>query len=211
MRTLLAFGDSNTHGTVPLPARGAMERYGPEIRWPTVMAQGLADDWHLVEEGLPGRTTQFGDPVMGSHMDGQEGLKIALASHRPVSLLLIMLGTNDLKRRFDPSASRITAGVSGLLDLALHADMAAQHPGMEVLVICPPAVKELGPIRGDFNGAGLHGPKLAAAYADLAQARGVHFFDAGMVIETSDVDGVHFEPDAHKTLGAALAGVVAKL
>ena len=211
MRTLLAFGDSNTHGTVPMPARGSMERYGPEIRWPTMMAKGLAETWHLVEEGLPGRTTQFADPVMGSHMNGQEGLKIALASHRPVSLLLIMLGTNDLKRRFEPSVSRITAGVSGLLDLALHPDMAVQHPWMQVLLISPPAVKELGPIRGDFNGAGLHGPKLAAAYAALAEARGVEFFDAGSVIETSDVDGVHFLPDAHQTLGAAIADVVKQL
>ncbi|TNF21889.1 MAG: lipolytic enzyme, G-D-S-L [Rhodobacteraceae bacterium] len=206
--TLLAFGDSNTHGTVPMKMRGDVARYGPEIRWPRVMAAGLGAGWHLVEEGLPGRTTQWDDPVMGAHMNGQEGLKIALASHRPVALLTIMLGTNDLKTRFQPSVSRIAAGVAGLLDLALHRDIAALHPGMKVLVICPPAVREVGPIRGEFIGAADHGPGLAPALAALAEARGVAFFDAGSVIATSAVDGVHFEPEAHRVLGEALAGVI---
>lgn len=207
-RTLLTFGDSNTHGTAPMKARGDVGRFGPETRWPRVTASALGAGWHLVEEGLPGRTTQWDDPVMGAHMNGQEGLKIALASHRPVALLAIMLGTNDLKTRFQPSAARIAAGVAGLLDLALHRDIAPLHPGMTVLVICPPAVREVGPIRGEFIGAQAHGPGLAPALATLAEARGVAFFDAGAVIETSEVDGVHFDPEAHQVLGEALARVI---
>lgn len=207
-RTLLTFGDSNTHGTAPMKARGDVGRFGPETRWPRVMASALGAGWHLVEEGLPGRTTQWADPVMGAHMNGQEGLKIALASHRPVTLLAIMLGTNDLKTRFEPSVARITAGVAGLLDLALHRDIAPLHPGMKVLVICPPSVKEVGPIRSEFIGAGAHGSGLAPALAALAEAREVAFFDAGSVIETSEADGVHFDPEAHQVLGEALAHVI---
>lgn len=207
-RTLLTFGDSNTHGTAPIKAPGATDRFGPETRWPTVMAAALGAGWHLVEEGLPGRTTQWDDPIMGAHMNGFQGLKIALASHRPVSVLTVMLGTNDLKTRFQPSPERIAAGLAGLLDHALHRDVAPLHPGMKVLVICPPPVKEVGPIRGEFSGAAAHGPGLAPALASLAEARGVAFFDAGSVIETSGVDGVHFEPEAHQALGEALARVI---
>lgn len=207
-QTLLTFGDSNTHGSAPIRVPGEGERYGPEIRWPRVMASRLGAGWHLVEEGLPGRTTQWDDPVMGGHMNGFAGLKMALASHRPVSLLTIMLGTNDLKTRFQPTPARIAAGVAGLLDHALHRDVAPQHPGMQVLVICPPPVKEVGPIRSEFIGAAAQGPGLAPVLADLAEARGVAFFDAGSVIETSEVDGVHFDPEAHQVLGAALAEVI---
>ncbi|WP_417524573.1 SGNH/GDSL hydrolase family protein [Marinovum sp.] len=208
VRSILTFGDSNTHGTQPIVTLGEMRRFGSDIRWPRVMARALGPGWELVEEGLPGRTTQDADPVMGAHMNGQEGLKIALASHGPLDLLTIMLGTNDLKHRFAPTPERITAGLAGLLDIALHRDMAARHPGLRVLVICPPPVREVSPLRGDFHGAEAHGPALAEAYRALAAARGVGFFDAGSVIEVSETDGVHFEAPAHQALGAAVAEVV---
>ena len=72
-RTLLCFGDSNTHGTPPIVTRGeAYRRFGADTRWPRVAASMLPG-WEVVEEGLPGRTTQFSDPVMGAHMDDARG------------------------------------------------------------------------------------------------------------------------------------------
>lgn len=208
VRRVLTYGDSNTHGTMPIVTPGESRRFDAETRWPRVMARALGPGWELVEEGLPGRTTQDPDPVMGAHIAGRDGLKIALASHAPVDLLTIMLGTNDLKHRFAPTPARITAGLAALLDIALHRDMAPRHPGMQVLLICPPPVREVAPFRADFLGAEAHAAGLPAAMAALAEARGLAFFDAGRVIETSETDGVHFEPEAHRQLGAALAEVV---
>ena len=113
-RTLLVFGDSNSHGTPPIVTPGEYYRFDAAIRWPRVLARALGDDWCVVEEGLPGRTTQFDDPVMGAHMNGQTGLRIALESHGPLDLLVIMLGTNDAKTRFNPTPERIVAGLAGL-------------------------------------------------------------------------------------------------
>ena len=96
-KTILAFGDSNTHGTAPQATPGSFDRYPPEVRWPVVAHGALPDDWHLVEEGLPGRTTCFRDPLMGDHMEGWLGFKIALMTHAKVDLITIMLGTNDAK------------------------------------------------------------------------------------------------------------------
>jgi hypothetical protein len=78
---VLCFGDSNTHGSPPIVTRGeAYGRFGADARWPRV-AVSMLSGWEVVEEGLPGRTAQFPDPMMGAHMDGREGLKIALHSH----------------------------------------------------------------------------------------------------------------------------------
>jgi lysophospholipase L1-like esterase len=126
-------------------------------------------------------------------------------------VLTIMLGTNDLKTRFAPSVDRITGGAAGLLDIALSEPMQTRNGGFRVLLICPPPVVETGPIRDQFWGAETVGPHLAASFRALAAARGVGFFDAGSVIEVSKQDGIHFEPDAHRMLGAALAEVIAKL
>lgn len=210
-RTLLCFGDSNTHGTPPITVRGAPYcRFGADTRWPCVAGSMLAD-WKVVEEGLPGRTAQFPDPVMGVHMDGREGLKIALQSHGPIDALAIMLGTNDTKTRFGATPEKITAGIAGLLDIALGVEMQQRHGGFQILVICPPLVIEQGPICSEFVGAHAVSLQLPALYAALAEARGVGFLDAGSIIQVSPVDGIHLEPDAHRRLGAAVAEAVGRL
>ena len=210
-RTLLTYGDSNTHGTLPIVTPGIYRRHGPEDRWPTVALAALGAGWTLIEEGLPGRTTGMDDPVMGAHMNGQTGLRIALESHGPVDVLTIMLGTNDLKTRFSPSVARIMGGAAGLLDIALSEPMQTRHGGFRVLLICPPPVVETGPIRDQFWGAEAVGPQLADAYKALTASRGVGFFDAGTVIGVSAQDGIHYEADAHRALGLALSEAIATL
>ncbi|MDO8882614.1 MAG: SGNH/GDSL hydrolase family protein [Pseudotabrizicola sp.] len=208
MPYLLTFGDSNTHGTPPIVTRGEYHRFGPALRWPQVCWRDLGVGWELAEEGLPGRTAQFPDPVMGAHMNGQDGLKIALQSHGPVDVLTIMLGTNDVKARFSATPEAVTAGIAGLVDVAQSLEMQARHGGFKVLLICPPPVLEVGPISGEFLGGAARSQGLAARYRELAIARGIGFLDAGEIIAVSPQDGIHFEPQAHTTLGLAVAGVI---
>jgi lysophospholipase L1-like esterase len=211
MPFLLTFGDSNTHGTPPITQRGVYARFDATIRWPQVCHRALGTGWELAEEGLPGRTAQFPDLVMGAHMNGQDGLKIALQSHGPVDVLTIMLGTNDVKTRFSATPEMVTAGIAGLVDLALSLEMQGRHGGFKVLLICPPPVVETGPIAGEFLGAAARSAGLAARYQALAHARGIGVFDAGSVIAVSAQDGIHFDPPAHQALGRAVADAVRAL
>lgn len=210
MTVLLTFGDSNTHGTPPIEQMGVYDRFDAATRWSTRAAAELG--WELAEEGLPGRTAQFDDPVMGSHMNGQVGLKIALCSHGPIDLLTIMLGTNDVKARFCATPEMITGGIASLLDIAQGVEMQTRHGGFQILLICPPPVVEVGPIRAEFYGGAVKSQGLPAQYAALAQARGVGFMDAGQVIEVSLIDGVHYDAAAHGVLAGtvvtALRGMV---
>ncbi|KNG93499.1 SGNH/GDSL hydrolase family protein [Pseudaestuariivita atlantica] len=212
MRTILTFGDSNTHGSRPTPPDGrSVGRYGPSKRWPTVMAADLAGDWHLVEEGLPGRTTQYEDPGMPANMDGHAGLLMALKSHAPVDVLTIMLGTNDLKTRFAATPMTIAGGIAGMLDLAQSPEMAEAHPALRILLICPPPIREIGVFANQFIGGEGTSLQLRDMLATLANARDVAYLDAGSVIRVSDVDGIHFDPDAHRALGRAVAAKVSTL
>ncbi|ROU02880.1 SGNH/GDSL hydrolase family protein [Histidinibacterium lentulum] len=211
MPVLLAFGDSNTHGTLPMSGRGDLGRLGPADRWPGVCAAALGPDWTVIEEGLPGRTSQFEDPVMGVHMNGRTGLRIALDCHRPLDVLVIMLGTNDLKSRFQPGVGRIAAGLAGLLDMALSDETQEKHDGLRVLLVCPPPVREVGALRGEFLGAEEAAQGLAEQLDRLASGRGCGFLDAGGVIEVSEVDGIHFGAEAHGRLGRAIAEAVQRL
>lgn len=204
MTTLLAFGDSNTHGTPPIETRGLYRRYPPGIRWPTLAAATLG--WDLVEEALPGRTAQFDDPVMDGIMNGWPALRQALQSHGPIDWLTIMLGTNDSKTRFGAEAPQIAAGIAGLLDLALGDEMQTRHGGFRVLLIAPVPVEERGVLAGEFFGAPAKSRALAPLLAGLARHRGLRFLDAGQHATVSPVDGVHLTPEGHEALAKAVAG-----
>ncbi len=206
MTTLLTFGDSNTHGTPPIEVRGLYRRYGPGVRWPTLAAAALG--WDLVEEGLPGRTAQFDDPVMDGLMNGWPALRQALQSHGPIDVLTIMLGTNETKTRFGAEAPQIAAGIAGLVDLALGDEMQTRHGGFRVLLIAPVPVEVAGVLAGEFLGAPAKSRALAPLLADLARHRGIGFLDAGLHAEVSPIDGVHLTPEGHASLAKAVVGAL---
>jgi lysophospholipase L1-like esterase len=209
MTLVMTYGDSNTHGTPPIVDLTKYGRFGPDIRWPTRMARDLGVD--LIEEGLPGRTTRYDDPIMGAHMNGQQGLKIALESHGPIDVLVIMLGTNDVKARFTATPAEVQGGISSLLDIAQHRTWQDRHGGFKILLVCPAPVVEVGPIKDEFYGAAARSAALPALYRDLAASRGVAFMDAGQHIAVSPLDGVHFDEAAHASLARAVAGAVKPL
>ena len=210
-KTVLTFGDSNTYGTPPAHARGEFNRFGPGIRWPTVMQSALGPDWALVEDGLPGRTTNKADPVMGAHMDGQLGLRIALESQGPIDLLVIMLGTNDLKTHHGAGVDQVVAGLAGLLGIARSEPYQLRHGGFDILLISPPSVLEQGTFRDGLLGATTKSRDLPFAIAQLADHWGLPFMDAGMHIQPSPIDGLHFAAEDHVTLGRAVAAKIAAL
>jgi lysophospholipase L1-like esterase len=203
MPVILCFGDSNTHGTPPIVDLAKYDRFGPGVRWPSIVGAALGCE--VVEEGLPGRTTMFDDPIMGAQMNGQSGLKIALESHGPIDVLVIMLGTNDVKARFTSTPEAVVGGVASLLDIAQHRVMQERHGGFRILLICPAPVVEVGPIRGEFYGGAVRSAALPVLYHALAASRGVDYLDAGAVIAVSPLDGVHFDAAEHGKLAVAVA------
>jgi lysophospholipase L1-like esterase len=190
-RTVLCFGDSNTFGSIPGVAGG---RYDWEIRWPGVLARELGDGWRVVEEGLPGRTTVFDDPLE-PYRRGADYLPPCLDSHAPLDVVVIFLGTNDLKARLEAGASDIAAGLGVLARTAL----ARAH----VLLLGLP---RLGPrLPSDFVGAEEKAGELPRYTAEQAAAVGAGFLDLSGIAAYSAIDGFHLEPDGHAAIAHAVA------
>jgi lysophospholipase L1-like esterase len=200
MKTVLCYGDSNTWGAVP----ASTARHEPSQRWPNVLQQALGGDWQVVSEGLPGRTTVHDDPVEGGHLSGFAYLRPCLESHRPLDLVILMLGTNDFKRRFGLEAEDIAQGVKRLVMEAARLDVyGGKQP--RIFVVCPPAVDVLGAAATMFEGADRKSRQLAPLVAEVARACGAGFLDAGAVVRSSPIDGFHLDPDAQVALGQAIA------
>ena len=204
-KTLLAFGDSNTFGIGPMESRtGPSPRFPKGTRWPTVVAARTG--WDVIEAGVPGRTANAQtDVVMGDYVKGPIGLRIALNSCGPIDVLSIMLGTNDQKAQFGLSPEGIAAAISGLLSIAKSEEVQDKHGGFDILLICPPAVREIGALREEFFGAEAKSAALPALLADLADNWDIDYFDANTVISVSKSEGVHFEAEDHIKLGQAVA------
>ena len=191
-RTVLCFGDSNTYGSIPGVAGG---RYAWEIRWPGVLARVLGDGWHVIEEGLPGRTTVFDDPLV-PHRRGADYLPPCLASHTPLDVVVIFLGTNDLKARFAAGPTDIAGGLGVLAEAAL-----ASTPRVLLLGL-PRLGAELS---AEFAGAAEKAAGLPQCTAEEATAVGADFADLSDVATYSAVDGFHLDPDGHAVIGRAVA------
>ena len=206
MKTILCYGDSNTWGYNPTDAG----RYPLDVRWTGVLARELGDGYQVIEEGLNGRTTVWDDPIEG-YKNGYDYLIPCLETHRPIDLVVLMLGTNDLKVRFSVSAYDIANSVGVLVDVIQKSAAGPNGGAPQVLLMAPPPVARLTESAEMFEGAAAKSKKLGEHYRRVAAERGCAFLDAGSVIVSSDVDGIHFDPPEHGKLGRAVAERVKEL
>lgn len=207
-RTVLCFGDSNTHGTKAMAGLGEQGRFGPDERWPGVMGRALGPGWQVIEEGHPGRTTVHADPIEGAHKNGLAVLPALLESHRPIDLVIVMLGTNDLKQRFAVGAFDIALSVARICE-AIGASIAG--PGgraPSVLAVAPVPIEERGCLAEMFAGGAATGQALAGHMRSLVNGP---VFDAGSVAKVDPLDGVHLDAGAHDAIGRAIAAEVQRL
>lgn len=204
-RTIVCFGDSNTYGTAP-DGSGRLAR---DVRWPGVMRAALGADFEVIEEGLGGRTTVWESPIAPGR-NGLPYLTPCLLSHAPVDLIIIMLGTNDLKRAYGLSAAEISGGASVAVDVARSTLSGPEGAPPRVLLVSPVPLSEAtdeGEQWG-FGDSRAESERLAGMYQLVARRRDVGFFDAGSVARVSPDDGVHLDAGAHASLGAAMADAV---
>jgi lysophospholipase L1-like esterase len=206
-RTVLCFGDSNTHGTIPMETLNDIGRFPRDVRWTGQLA-GLLPGWHVIEEGQPGRTTLHDDPVEGPHRNGLTVLPAILESHRPIDAVILMLGTNDLKGRFSNSPTDIALSIEKLV-LTIRASLTG--PGLTapgVLLVAPPPIREVAPLGEIFWGGEAKSQHLGARIAQSARRVSVPFLDAGTLVKVSDVDGIHYDAHEQTVLAQAFAEAV---
>ena len=206
MKTILCYGDSNTWGYDP----AIQDRFPLERRWPGVLAQELGAGYRVVEEGLGGRTTVWDDPIEG-YKNGREYLIPCLETHKPIDLITILLGTNDLKKRFSVSAYDVAASVGVLIDVVQKSAAGIGGRAPEILLMAPPPFSRLSEFAEMFEGGVEKSMKFSEHYKRIAEQFKCHFMDTGQVIVSSDLDGIHFEADQHRKLGQAVASRVREI
>lgn len=196
---------------MPMTSLSDARRFQISSRWPSIMAKALGEGWHVLAEGHPGRTSVHDDPIEGAHKNARRTLLAVLESHRPINLVIIMLGTNDLKSRFQVNALEIALGVEKLVHTVRTSSCGVDQGAPDVLVVAPPPLNNAGILMDFFEGGLEKSVDFAQAFAAMGERVGVPVWNAGSACSMSQVDGIHLDEDGHTELGLALATEVKKL
>ena len=214
---ILCYGDSNTWGCIgkwvdsPEPS----DRYDTDTRWTMVAQKNLGEKFHIIEEGLGGRSTIYPHPSE-PWKHGEPYLTPCLHTHRPLDLVVIMLGTNDLQLKKDITAEELPNGISRLVDIVQsYPKVGRGNVPPKVLIIAPIEVRPSAPegrtnVYAKFRceiGRELS-LMLPAVYEKVAREKGCYFLNAQDYAEPGPADGVHFDAQSHIRLGQAVANFI---
>ncbi len=207
MKRILCYGDSNTWGHTP----GTGARYPEGVRWTSILSQKLSDTCVVLEDGINGRTTVFDDYYLPCR-NGKSGLGYALLAHKPLDVLVLSLGTNDLKYVGALASSK---GVDQLLRLCSQASACFDNgsspvfaPDAKILVVSPirlhPEIAQRNPtssIAAKYE----ESIRFSACFREVARKWGAEFLDAAQVAEPSIADCIHMDASSHARLAEAIA------
>ncbi len=209
MKTILAYGDSLTFGANPTGG----PRHAHEDRWPTALERGLAGQARVIAEGLGGRTTVFDDFSSVADRNGARVLPTLLDSHKPLDLVIIMLGTNDLKVYLNGTAFGAAMGVKRLVQIIRQHPYDVGQPIPEVIIVAPPLTVETDHV--DLHP--MFAPRADEAklfdfyYSRIARDLGAGYFNAADVAVADKADGVHLDPANTRAIGEGLVPHVRKI
>ncbi len=196
VKTILCFGDSNTWGHIP----GSEEkRYSRDIRWTSLLQKYLGPSFEVISEGLPGRAIKSDKAKI--HKNGMSYVLPCLLSHMPVDTVILMLGTNDVKHKYELTAQDIAGNLEEKINVIKGVG------GINIIVICPPPVIQAQNGWHElFNMNTM--VELQKLYKEVAEKYNCRFINAGDYVSASPIDGIHLDVDAHRKLAEVLGGVL---
>lgn len=209
MKTILCYGDSNTWGYNP----DGSGRYPKHIRWTCVLQKELGDSFEVISEGLNGRTTVWNDPVRavsGEYRNGKKFLLPCLHTHKPIDLVILFLGSNDLKPRFNVTSMEIAQSVEMLVNIIKKSETGPKMSSPEILVIIPPPIlipeeaKHIDYLILEYEKTVEKSKQFPKAFMSVLNGK-CHLFDSSKYIKTSEIDGMHLDPESHAILGKEVA------
>ncbi len=207
MINILCYGDSNTYGYDPKTGG----RYPKDVRWTGVLQSLLGESFNVIEEGCNGRTTVFIDPEEGWKC-GLPYLKPCLNTHKPVDIICMMLGTNDLKTFYGASAADIANGAGKLVDTVFEFSKKKGLPMPVVILMSPPEIGEDiedSYFSYEFDRSAIERSReFPKEYRRVAEEKDCIFFDTAKYAKASKEDSLHLTAEGHRAIAEALAKVI---
>ena len=213
IKNCLIYGDSNTWGFDPKSAGSSFPMRIPRsLRWTTLLQDKLGSSSAVVVEALNARTTTFTDPSSpcdGEYdCNGRNMFTTILHSHKPLSLVVIALGTNDMKDKFNTSPHDIVSGIRCLVRDVRKASSIADKPDEipKILVLGPPIIytTPVSKIWGFVDGSTEKSKKVSSLLMSVSKDINVAYLSLASVATVSNTDGVHFDETTQELIANAV-------
>lgn len=200
---LLCFGDSNTYGYMP----GGIGRFDSETRYCGLLSHLLGDAWSISENDVVGRTACFTEKKRPGK-NGLDDIHLAVKKANP-DLILLMLGTNDVKSEFNANENILADNITYLAKKALES---AKELGKSprILLISPASISEdVFKYTDNYNAKSIRvSRKLSETYNKTAKDNNFLFLDANDYANVSPFDGEHLDKTGHHSLALAIYDLI---
>ena len=197
MKNILCFGDSNTWGYDP----ETQTRFSKNIRWTGVLQQLLGTNFNVIEEGLNGRTTNVNEKeehdlgYSRAYRSAMDLLSILIETNSPLDLIVVMLGTNDLKTNFNQSADMIAKNMRLVCESIISNDY---FQNKSIILVAPTHINENSPnLLDSFVGTTSASKSFSNSYKKISDDLGLFFLDASESVITNEIDGLHWDANQH--------------
>lgn len=209
--TVLCYGDSNTWGCI---SGSDHQRYGNEERWTKILAKMLGNNFEIIEEGLNSRTLLSNDTRPGKEgKNGYEYLIPCLDTHDPINLVVLMLGTNELKNAYNKEAEEIGKMLEEyFVKTILNRKSQFKETYPKLLIVVPPIVnenQEYCKAKNKYLGAMEKSKRLNNIYKEIAERYNCYFL-SNDGLETG-IDGVHLTKESHRKLAERLKQKISQI
>ena len=211
MKNILCFGDSNTWGYDP----ATQTRFSKDIRWTGVLQQLLGSKYNVIEEGLNGRTTNVNekqDHGLGyfrPFRSAMDLLSVLIETNSPLDLIIVMLGTNDLKTNFNQSSEMIAKNMRLVCESIIDNDY---FQSKSIILVSPTHINEESPnLLDSFIGTTQASQSFSNSYRKISDALNLHFVDASESVKTNKIDGLHWDSKQHSDFANSLFNKIIKV
>lgn len=209
VKRIVCFGDSNTWGS---NAENGM-RFSEEVRWPCLLQKFAGNDYQIIEEGLPGRTSVIDDPLF----DGLNGLNYllpCLKSHAPIETLIIMLGTNDTKERLHLTPYNIAQGITRLALRAEEILKEINGQSFNLFIVAPPPIgKEYANTMVSWSmgkDCDVKSEQFPGYLKEMLAEHAINFIDTKGIVSMNTIDYMHLDAEGHELLAKLIFNKIKK-
>lgn len=211
MKNILCFGDSNTWGYDP----STQTRFSKDIRWTGVLQQLLGSKYNIIEEGLNGRTTNVNekqDHGLGyfrPFRSAMDLLSVLIETNSPLDLIVVMLGTNDLKTNFNQSSEMIAKNMRLVCESIINNDY---FQSKSIILVSPTHINEESPnLLDSFIGTTQASQSFSNSYRKISDDLNLYFVDASESVKTNKIDGLHWDSKQHSDFANSLFNKIIKV
>lgn len=202
MKKVLCYGDSNTFGFNP--ADGS--RYQKTQRWSGMLVDLLGSQYRVIEEGCNNRTLYF-ENAAGLITSGCKYFTKCLKKYDNIDFVILALGLNDTQFLYNADESTFQKGLSALIS-----DSRKFFSSAQILVLAPSVIKKtiLNSFFAQmFDETSIEKSKIICdIYKKITDNQGCLFLDLNTIVTPSDIDGLHYDIDAHKKIAKEVAKII---